>query len=137
MVFTPTAGEQAFNNITVSAHCRQGMPPLPDSIPKINANSAKVAYAHETLDMIQAETFIAECAYRRSIASSQPLEIQMMRKRQILKHARAAFRVLCEDHTPCRPLHYTLPDRHPATSFIPTSFPPNVETGLGGSFTRG
>ena len=108
---------------------------LPDSIPKIDANSAKVAYAHETLDMIQAETFMAECAYRRSISSTLPLEIHMMRKREILKRAREAFRVLCLEHNPCRPLRYALPDRNPATSFVPTSFPPNSEAG--GYFTRG
>jgi hypothetical protein len=111
------------------------MPTLPESIPKIDANSAKVAYAHETLDMIQAETFIVECAYRRSVASSLPLETHMMRKREVLKRAQAAFRIFCHDHNPHRPFRYTLPDRHPPTSFTPTSFPPNLE--VGGRITHG
>jgi hypothetical protein len=103
------------------------MPILPDFLSDIEVNSAKVAYAYETLDIIQAETFIAECAYRRSIASSRPLESHMMRKREMLERARAAFKELCLEHTPRAPLRFALPIHHSATSFAPTTFPPSSE----------
>jgi hypothetical protein len=99
------------------------MPPLPESISNVDVNSAKVAYANETLNMIQAETFMAECAYRRSIASSVTLEIHMMKKRKVLNLAREAFRVFCLRHTPRRTLRFGLPNRVPSPSFIPTSLP--------------
>jgi hypothetical protein len=104
------------------------MPSLPESIPNLDVNSAKVAYATETLNMIQAETFMAECAYRRSIASSLTLEIHMMRKREVLNRARKAFRLFCRRHHPHRTLRFGPPNRAPSTSFTPTSLPNlNVE----------
>jgi hypothetical protein len=111
------------------------MPVLPNSIPEIEVNAAVVAYAYETLDMLQAETFIAECAYRRVMASSRPLEVNMTRRRDILERARVMFEALCRDHYPRIRLRYSLPVRYPATSFTPTSFPPSSEAK--GSFTRG
>jgi hypothetical protein len=101
----------------------QGMAPIPESTPKVDADTAKVAYAHETLYMIQAETIIAECAHRRSIASSRPLELHMMRKRENLKHAQAAFRMLCLLHNPRHSHRSALPDCHAAMSLKRTRLP--------------
>jgi hypothetical protein len=109
------------------------MPILPASLPKVEVNAAKVAYAHETLDMIQAEAFISECAYRRYMAATRPLEVHMMRKREILERARAAFQDLCAQHEPRITLRYSLPVSCGATSFKPTSFTPNPK----GHYTRG
>jgi hypothetical protein len=121
------SGEHVFS---VSYHLLitfKGMPILPDFISPIEANAAKVAYAFETLDIIQAEAFIAECAYRRSIASSIPLKLYMIRKRDVLDRARVAFKDLCLTHTPRIPLRFTLPDGDPATYFAPTTFPPGSD----------
>jgi hypothetical protein len=101
------------------------MVPLPAATLKINVNSLKVAYACKTLDMIQAETFMAECAFRRCVASSLILENYMMKKREGLKLAQEAFLVLCLDYHPRRAFHY---DHHPGTTYIPTSFPPNSDS---------
>jgi hypothetical protein len=111
------------------------MPILPDSLPKIEANAAKVAFAYETLDMIQAEAFIAECAYRRYMASTRPLEVHMTRKREFLEHAKSSFKALCDDHHPRVQIRYAFPVSHPASSFTPTTFPPSSEAG--GRFIRG
>jgi hypothetical protein len=100
---------------------------LPDSIPRIEINAAKVAYAYETVDMIQAHVFLAECAYKRAIATIRPLEVRMMRARVVLQRAQTALQDLCVDHQPrvqldCRGY---LPISSDATPFTFTSFPPN------------